>query len=104
MSDAADTANSGSSPAQDRFAAELRGFGLQGVSRCSSLLFGSLHYFEQGLAGAQQVTITGLTFGKVFSITGRIWMPMFAHAAFDLTAVALIYWNLESRVGHLIFR
>ena len=70
----------------------------------SAALFGSLHYFEQGLAGAQQATITGLVFGTIFAITGRIWMLMCAHAAFDLTAVAMIYWNLESRVAHLIFK
>jgi hypothetical protein len=29
---------------------------------------------------------------------------MFAHAAFDLTALAIIYWNLESKVAHLIFK
>ncbi len=28
---------------------------------------------------------------------------MVAHAAFDLTALAIIYWNLESRVAHLVF-
>jgi uncharacterized protein len=67
-------------------------------------LFASLHYFDQGLAGAQQATFTGLVFGTVFAVTGRIWMLMFAHAAFDLTAVAIIYWNLESAVAHLIFR
>jgi membrane protease YdiL (CAAX protease family) len=70
----------------------------------TAVLFGSLHYFEQGLAGAQQATITGLVFGTIFAITGRIWMLMCAHAAFDLTAVAMIYWNLESRVAHLIFK
>jgi membrane protease YdiL (CAAX protease family) len=70
----------------------------------TAALFGSLHYFEQGLAGAQQATITGLVFGIIFAITGRIWMLMCAHAAFDLTAVAMIYWNLESRVAHLIFK
>jgi hypothetical protein len=31
-------------------------------------------------------------------------MLMFAHAAFDLTAVAIIYWNLEREVAHLIFK
>jgi hypothetical protein len=31
-------------------------------------------------------------------------MPMVAHAAFDLTAVAMIHWNLESDVAHLIFK
>ncbi len=70
----------------------------------ASALFGSLHYVDQGLAGAEQATITGLVFGTIFAITGQIWMPMFLHAAFDLTAVAIIYWNLESTVAHLIFK
>jgi membrane protease YdiL (CAAX protease family) len=67
-------------------------------------LFGSMHYFEQGLAGAQQATITGLVFGTVFAVTGRSWVLMCAHAAYDLTAVALIYLNLESAVAHLFFK
>ena len=29
---------------------------------------------------------------------------MFADAAFDLTAVALIYWNMESDVSRFIFK
>jgi membrane protease YdiL (CAAX protease family) len=70
----------------------------------SAAVFASLHYFGQGLAGAQQAAITGLVFGAVFAVTGRIWMLMCAHAVFDLTAVAIIYWNLESTVAHLIFK
>jgi hypothetical protein len=31
-------------------------------------------------------------------------MLIFAHAAFDLTAVAIIYWDLESAVAHSIFK
>ncbi len=31
-------------------------------------------------------------------------MLMLAHAAFDLTALAMIYWNLESNVAHLLFK
>jgi membrane protease YdiL (CAAX protease family) len=69
----------------------------------TSVFFGSLHYFDQGLAGVEQGTIFGIVFGTIFSITGRIWMLMIAHAAFDLTAVAIIYWNLESAFGHSIF-
>lgn len=69
----------------------------------SAVLFGSLHYFDQGLAGAQQAIITGLVFGAVFAATGQIWMLMCAHAAFDLTAVAIIYMNLESAVAHSVF-
>lgn len=70
----------------------------------TSVFFGSVHYFEQGLAGVQQATITGFVFGTIFAVTGRIWMLMFAHAAFDLTGVAIIYGNLESRIAHLVFK
>jgi len=70
----------------------------------TSVAFASLHYFDQGLAGAQQATITGLAFGTIFALTGRIWTLMCAHAAFDLTAVAMIYWGLESSVAHLVFK
>ena len=70
----------------------------------SAAWFGLIHYPVQGIAGAQQATIFGLVFGTIFAITGQIWMLMVAHAAFDLTAVAIIYWNLENEVAHLIFK
>jgi membrane protease YdiL (CAAX protease family) len=70
----------------------------------TSLWFAALHYSDQGLAGAEQALITGLTFGTIFMLTGRIWMVMTAHAAFDLTAYAIIYWGLETRAAHLIFK
>jgi len=70
----------------------------------TSAYFGSLHYFDQGIAGAQQATIVGLIFGTIFAITGRLWMLMVAHSALDLTALALIYWNLESDVAHWVFK
>ncbi len=47
--------------------------------------------------------ITGLLFGTIVAVTGRIWIPMVAHAVFDLTALAMIYWSLESAVAHAIF-
>jgi len=31
-------------------------------------------------------------------------MVMIAHAIFDLTAVAIIYWDIESSVAHFIFK
>ena len=69
----------------------------------TSVWFGLAHYSDQGLAGAEQATINGLVFGTIMAKTGRIWMPMAAHAAFDLTALAMIYWNLEADVAHLVF-
>ena len=70
----------------------------------TSAWFGAIHYPVQGLAGAEQATIFGLVFGTIFAIRGRIFMLMVAHAAFDVTAVAIIYWDLESEVAHFIFR
>jgi CAAX protease family protein len=70
----------------------------------STGLFALAHYHDQGLAGVEQAVFTGLAFGTIFAATGRIWMVMFAHAAFDVTAIGIIYWNLESEVAHLIFK
>ena len=67
-------------------------------------LFAAAHYVDQGLTGVEQALITGLVFGTIFAITGRIFFLMAAHAAFDLTAVAIIYRDLESKVAHFIFR
>jgi membrane protease YdiL (CAAX protease family) len=70
----------------------------------TAVLFGAAHYAVQGVPGVQQATIVGLVFGAVFAATGEIWMLMIAHAAFDLAALAMIYWGLEYRVAHLVFR
>src|SRR6266536_2301804 len=69
----------------------------------STALFALGHYSLQGISGVEQAMITGLLFGTIVAVTGRIWIPMVAHAAFDLTALAMIYWNLESAVAHAIF-
>lgn len=65
--------------------------------------FGVSHYSLQGLAGVQQATIVGLTFGTIYAFTRRLWMLMIAHTAFDLTALALIYWDLETSVARIVF-
>lgn len=70
----------------------------------TAIVFGLGHYRVQGLAGLEQATITGLVFGTIFAVTRRLWTPIIAHAAFDLTAYAIIYWNLETAVAHLIFK
>ena len=70
----------------------------------TSIWFGLEHYGFQGLPGVQQATIVGLVFGTIFAITGRIWLLIIAHAAFDLTAVAIIYWDIEAAVAHSILK
>jgi membrane protease YdiL (CAAX protease family) len=66
--------------------------------------FGVVHYPLQGLAGVQQATVVGLIYGTIFAVTGELWMLMCAHAAFDLAALAIIYWDLETEVAHLVFK
>jgi membrane protease YdiL (CAAX protease family) len=70
----------------------------------TSAWFAAAHYPDQGIPGVEQAAFTGLVFGSIYGITGRIWMVMVAHAAFDIAAVALIYWDLETAVAHLLFR
>jgi uncharacterized protein len=70
----------------------------------TSALFALAHYPDQGLTGVEQAAFTGLAFGTTFAITGRIFMVMVAHAVYDLTALAIIYYGQEERVAHLLFR
>lgn len=70
----------------------------------TSLWFGLDHYSFQGLPGVEQAFIVGLVFGSIFAITGRLFMLMIAHVAFDLTALAMIYWDVESIFAHLVFK
>jgi membrane protease YdiL (CAAX protease family) len=69
-----------------------------------AVLFGLAHYSVQGLPGMEQAMITGFVFGSWFAITGSLYTIMVAHAAFDLAAYAMIYWNLETYFAHLIYR
>jgi len=70
----------------------------------TSTVFSLAHFHDQGLAGSEQAAITGIVFGTIFALTNQIWPVMIAHAAFDVTAVAIIYWDVESTVAHLIFK
>jgi CAAX protease family protein len=75
-----------------------------GMVLFSTLVFASLHYSDQHLAGAEQAVFTGLAFGTIYAVTGRIWMVMIAHAAFDIAALAMIYWNVETPIAHWFFK
>lgn len=69
-----------------------------------SALFASAHYSGQGIPGVEQAAFTGIVLGTAYALTGQLWLVIIAHAAFDLTALAMIYWNLEPAVSHLIFK
>src|SRR5205814_1896909 len=40
----------------------------------------------------------------LYAVTRQIWLPMITHAVFELMAVAIIYWDLESAVAHWLFK
>ena len=73
------------------------------VLAISAAWFGLAHWAGQGLAGAEQAVITGSVFGLTLLATGRLWLGIVSHAAFDLAAVALIYFDVEARVAHLVY-
>lgn len=66
--------------------------------------FGYEHYSFQKMPGVQQAAVVGLVFGSIFAITRRIIPLMIAHAAFDLAALALIYWDFETAVARFFFK
>jgi membrane protease YdiL (CAAX protease family) len=70
----------------------------------TSVLFALAHIQGQGIPGAEQALITGLVFGSMFAANRQIILPMIAHAAFDVAAVAIIYYGLETRVAHAFIR
>jgi membrane protease YdiL (CAAX protease family) len=70
----------------------------------TAVVFAMPHYVDQKLAGVEQAIMSGLVFGTIFARTGRIFLLMVAHAAFDLAALAMIYWEWETGVAHLFFK
>ena len=70
----------------------------------TAVAFALAHYPDQGIPGVQQALVTGLVFGAVFAATSSIWPVVIAHAAFDVTAVLIIYAGLEETVAHAFFR
>jgi membrane protease YdiL (CAAX protease family) len=70
----------------------------------TSVVFAAPHYLDQRIAGVEQALISGLVFGTIFARTGRIFLLMVAHAAFDLAALALIYFDCEPAVAHFFFK
>jgi membrane protease YdiL (CAAX protease family) len=69
----------------------------------TSLLFAAAHLADQGVPGAMQAVLTGAVTGAVYLATGTLWLPIAMHIAFDLTAVAILYFGLEQAVAHLLF-
>lgn len=70
----------------------------------TSLAFAAAHYADQGTAGVVQALLTGFVFGTMYLVRGDIWAPIIVHAAYDVTAVLIIYFDVESGIGHALFR
>ena len=70
----------------------------------SSVLFAAAHYVDQGFPGVEQALMTGVVFAGLYAWRKELWIVMVAHAAFDLTAVVLIYKGWEAPVAHFWLR
>ena len=68
----------------------------------TTLVFALAHLNDQGVAGAQQAAFTGLVFGTIYATTGRLWLSMVVHAVYNITAVLIIYFDLETAVARSI--
>ena len=75
-----------------------------GIVLVTSALFAAGHFANQGIPGVQQAMIVGLVLGSIFACTGSLWALIAAHTAFDLTALALIYWGIEEEVARSVFK
>ena len=97
-------------PSDDHVAIALRGFGPLGILAILVILAGNFLFVPLSAVLVlvwvrwSRTPWREIGYGTIFAITGRIFVLMCAHAAFDLTALAMIYWNLESRVAHLVFK
>lgn len=68
----------------------------------TAALFAVIHIPEQGVYGAVQAAFTGLAFGTIYAATRNLWVPIIIHATFDITAVLLIYFQVEAAVAHSV--
>lgn len=69
----------------------------------SAGIFGLAHLSGQDWDAVKQATIVGLVVGAIYARTRSLWPLMSIHMAFDLTALALIYFGWETRIAHLLF-
>ena len=69
----------------------------------TSLIFGLVHLPEQHLFGAVQALLVGVVVGTIYARTREIWLPVILHAVFDVVAVFIVYFGLETRFAHLFF-
>lgn len=70
----------------------------------STVVFALAHYPGQRWPGVEQAAVVGLVFGAIFARHRQLWFLIVAHAAFDLTALVLIYFGWESAVAHWLLR
>jgi membrane protease YdiL (CAAX protease family) len=69
----------------------------------TSLLFALVHLPEQGLPGGEQALIMGLVMGTLYARARQLWFPVIVHSTFDVAAVFIIYFGLETRLAHVFF-
>jgi membrane protease YdiL (CAAX protease family) len=69
----------------------------------TTALFAAAHLADQGVPGAEQAAITGLTFAGLYLLSGSLWLSIVTHASFDITALLMIYFGVEGVMARSIW-
>lgn len=70
----------------------------------TSLVFGGLHYLNQGFAGAVNGIIAGALFGSLYFISKKnLWLVIACHSAWDIFSFTMIYYGWERSIATLFF-
>ena len=69
----------------------------------TSAAFAAVHYLSRGAFGVAQAFFLGLLLAAMYVWSAALWLPMTVHAAFDLTALFLIYTGAERNVATSLF-
>jgi hypothetical protein len=76
-----------------------RAFGIPWGLGLSSLLFGLAHLSHDSWLAATEIMINaGLTLGLLYMVTGRLWMSIGLHTAWDFTEDSLLGVNNHNRL------
>jgi membrane protease YdiL (CAAX protease family) len=70
----------------------------------TSVLFAAAHYPEQQWMGVTNALIMALIVGTYFAIKRNLWTLIVWHAAFDICALFMTYFDLNTKIAHAIFR
>ena len=69
----------------------------------TSTLFGLAHLPEQQWVGAVNAFIVSVIVGTVFAVYRNLWTVIIWHAAFDICALLILYFDIDTKIANAFF-